>query len=412
MHDIFISYSWETKEYNELVISFVNYLRKEGFDTVCDVLKMQEEGAVHFAEMMATGLTTSKKIIILLSAGYKKKADSFEGGVGSEFRFIIEDINQQPQKYILASFESLNEELLCQNVPELLKGREIIDLKSDEGDGFVKLFSKLTDVGQYYFEEIGKGTPSIKQKRIKEFTLIEESIEEKSFDIDTFSSTTPFFEYRISKAFPGIRGLAWFEDPKKAIDRLSILLRHPLNNKILNDPIWYFRGGSCLDIDKYERIADDKCLIGANECKINKLAVYKSSSYYRSFIYVEFKSEEPVGVYAYINEEYITNRLEYRAYAHEEYAVYKGIPITRMEYDDGATVIDGEVVDLNMEAEVRIRYLSPYNIIICAKFNPFNSQLGDKATQRCLDGMLNGSVRIEELIDIAEKLPRHLEDYK
>jgi len=407
MSDVFISYSWSTEEDNELVISFVNYLREEGFDTVCDILKMQEEGSVHLTEMMAKCLTNSKNVILLLSSSYKKKADDFSGGVGSEYRYIIENIDKDPKKYILATFENINEVTLMNNVPEFLKGREIIDLKVDEKSGFTKLRSKLTGVEQYCFAEVGDRIAPIEPKQAKKFTLNSDKGKEESSDIKLFDDGTTFFDYRLSKAFPGVGGLMWFNDPKAAIDRLSIVLRYPLKSKELTDPIWFYRGASCLYINTYERVSEDKCIIDADECKINKLAVYRSNSYYRSFIYVEFKAEEPVGIYPYINQQYISERLKHSAYFNEEYAVYRGIPITRGEYDDGATVIDGQVIDLNGEAEIRIRYLTPYNMIICAKFHPFNSQSGDRMTQICLDGMLNGSVKIENLIKIAEELPKH-----
>ena len=42
--------------------------------------------------------------------------------------------------------------------------------------------------------------------------------------------------------------------------------------------------------------------------------------------------------------------------------------MTRAEYDDGATVIDGKVVDLNGKAKLRIRYITPYNFYYMCTF--------------------------------------------
>ena len=60
--------------------------------------------------------------------------------------------------------------------------------------------------------------------------------EEESNDIDLFDSSTPFFDYRFGKAFPGVRGIKEFTNPKECVDRLQILLKKPLNGKKLGGP--------------------------------------------------------------------------------------------------------------------------------------------------------------------------------
>lgn len=373
-----------------------------------NVKEMQEQTAINFQEMMARELKNTQKVIVILSKGYKEKADSFSGGVGNEFRYLLSDIDSFPKKYIFVSFESLNKTVLNEIVPDFLKGREIIDLVIDEGNNFKKLYSKILDTGEYYFEEVSDRI-EVTPKKVQDFTLKKEH-EMKKKVIDLFSHSTTFFDYRFGKAFPGVRGIQRFDDPVVAVKRLAILLSTPLNSEELHDPIWFFRGSSCLDIDRFEVVAEDKCLIGVDECKINKIAVYKGSSYYKSFVYVELKAEEPTGVYEDIDQEYINSRIKERGYAYEEYALYNDTPITRMEYDDGAAVINGDVVDFDGRAKVRIRYLSKYNFVICAKFHPFNSQLGDRLTKKCLDQMLRDEITFEEFVILTERLPRNPED--
>ena len=48
-------------------------------------------------------------------------------------------------------------------------------------------------------------------------------------DIDEVDSPNPFFDYRVGKGFPGLRGVKEFNNPKECVDRLEILLRNPLN---------------------------------------------------------------------------------------------------------------------------------------------------------------------------------------
>ena len=94
-------------------------------------------------------------------------------------------------------------------------------------------------------------------------------------------------------------------------------------------------------------------------------------------------------------------------YYYEEYAEYENKKITRAEYDDGAAVIDGKVVDLNGKAKLRTRYLTPYNFIICAHFNPMNSNVYDDMLEKLLNGILKGKNSVEEIVEAIKKMPKH-----
>ncbi len=67
------------------------------------------------------------------------------------------------------------------------------------------------------------------------------------------------------------------------------------------------------------------------------------------------------------------------------------------EYDDGTAVINGKVVDMKNEAELRIRYLTPYNFIICAQFNPVNEK-NDSIMKIYIDGILQGRYSINDIV--------------
>jgi hypothetical protein len=71
----------------------------------------------------------------------------------------------------------------------------------------------------------------------------------------------------------------------------------------------------------------------------------------------------------------------------EEYAIFDGHLIARAEYDDGATVIDRKVIDIVHQACIRIRYLTSYNFIICAKWNPLNETKYDSKIQEIIYGI-------------------------
>lgn len=161
--EVFISYSWDSKEHENNVGAFTNFLRKNGFDAQIDKKISQQETAPNFITMMHKAMAQHQKIIVVLSAGYKEKAEAFTGGVGEEYQILINDISQNPRKYILVSFEGRSSDI----IPIGLKGRDIIDLSMpDETD---KLFNKLMDQDEYIFSDVAPQKPVLKQKKFGEF---------------------------------------------------------------------------------------------------------------------------------------------------------------------------------------------------------------------------------------------------
>lgn len=230
--------------------------------------------------------------------------------------------------------------------------------------------------------------------------------EEESNDIDLFDSSTPFFDYRFGKAFPGIRGVKEFTDSKECVDRLQILLKKPLNGKKLGGPIWWIRGSGNCDISRFERVTDDKFLMDGDEIKVKRIVVYAAGEYYKKFVYVETYPEEEIGLYTK-DDALVEEWTEKYGYYYEEYAEYENKKVTRAEYDDGAAVIDGKVVDLNGKAKLRTRYITPYNFIICAHFNPMNSSVYDDMLGKLLNGILKGQNSVEEIVEAVKKMPKH-----
>lgn len=228
-------------------------------------------------------------------------------------------------------------------------------------------------------------------------------------DIDYFDSSTPFFQYRFGKAFPGVRGKAEFTNPSECVDRLSILLKQPLNGKRLNSPIWWFRGSSNLHISRFERVSTDTFLRNSDRIRVKRIVAYAADEYYKEFVYVETYPENPTGLYE-INQQEIYEYKRTTGYYNEEYAEWNGKLVSRMEYDDDAALIDGKVVDLEHKAKLRNRYLTPYNFIICAHFNPINNSKYDSYMRQLLDGILEGRNSVDDIIEFVNKMSRHIRD--
>lgn len=110
------------------------------------------------------------------------------------------------------------------------------------------------------------------------------------------------------------------------------------------------RGSSNSDISNYERITDDKFLMDGDEIKVRRIVVYAAGEYYKKFVYAEAYPKEETGLYP--NEDaFIDEWTDKYGYYYEEYAEYEDKKITIAEYDDGATVIDGKVIDLKRKAK-------------------------------------------------------------
>jgi len=227
--------------------------------------------------------------------------------------------------------------------------------------------------------------------------------------------STSLFHYRVAGAFPGVRGVNWFDNPKIATKRLAILLQEPLrfssgSREAEGDPFWYFRGGSALFIEKFKKVGSKKVLMNFDQLKIKRIAVCQGDSYYKDFVYVEVEGEKQTGLYNHTKED-IQRHIDNFGYSWEEYGLIKNrlgwaTPIRREDYDDGATVIRGEVRNA-MGAELRIRYLSTYNFITAAKGSPYNSRKFYRESNTYLNGILKGEVEPDAFFEFLKGCEKH-----
>lgn len=160
-----ISYAHDSDEFNEKVVAFVSLLReKHGYNVVMDEYLKQEKTAVDFNEMMVSLIPNANKVIVLLTPKYKEKADSFQGGVGFEYRIILDEIEKYPQKYIFATFMSIDDETINKIKPAGLGNREILDISDIEQ--WDQLFSKLSDDPIIDFPDVAKTKTRPRKKNV------------------------------------------------------------------------------------------------------------------------------------------------------------------------------------------------------------------------------------------------------
>ena len=334
----------------------------------------------------------------------------------SLYRFVreAERINKlYPIVFIANEIESMN--LLKGAVPAMValsfpvaKNFEeiFLDLNSEgyDTDNLDMDFIRIKEIIRKQISEIDAVNQESDRKRINNNLGKDESTKN---DIDEFDNSTSFFAHRFAKAFPGIRGMKVFEDPEEAIDHLEVLLKYPLFSSKLSSPIWWFRGNSNLHISKFSRVSADKILMNSDEIRISRIIAYSATSYYKSFVYVETKPEEPTGLYGNLSEDKLNERVNEKKIYTEEYAVVGDTKITRAEYDDGGMVVDGKPVDVSGKAELRVRYLTPYNFLICAQFNPINDNSYDLIIEEIMDNLIYNDEDFCVLCDLIEKMPKH-----
>lgn len=250
--------------------------------------------------------------------------------------------------------------------------------------------------------------PTLPEATLKE---IADGIKKDEFGNFIISrEATVFFENRVCEAFPGVRGLQSFTDPKEALDRVQHLLQEPISFERANgygtdkNPIWWWRGLQCNALTRFFRLSQTRCLLDNFELEIERVAVWRSQSYHHCFVYVEVRPDQPIGLYRE-TEDVLCDMVSLKGYAKEEYGLYQNTPITRACYDDGTAFLDGEIVDVS-GALLRVHYLTKYNFLIASKFSPINSSEFDNISETILNNMLEGGNHLDELCRVIDRLPR------
>ncbi len=165
MAEVFISYSWDSDNHKEEVLAFADLLRQRGYHTDLDRTISQKQTATDFTRMMHEAMQNHPKIIVVLSPGYKEKADKFMGGAGKEYQLLINDIDKNPRKYILVCFGKRNDAL----TPFGLQGRYIVEVSTSAG--ITSLDYKLQDKDEVTLSPVATSKPVLTSATPKAFPV-------------------------------------------------------------------------------------------------------------------------------------------------------------------------------------------------------------------------------------------------
>ena len=231
-------------------------------------------------------------------------------------------------------------------------------------------------------------------------------------------SQSIIFYGRMSDAFPGLRGIKKFNG-EEAVSRLNVLLRQPLSVNLSSSrmdgqviPIWWLRGSADMYVSDFKCLGPDRILLDNLELWIDHIvAVREFGSENRNFVYVQAQPEKPTGLYQYSDkwlQNYLQDKLKngHGYYFFEEYGLWKNNMVTREEYDDGAAIISGKPVQIS-GAELRLRYITAYNFVLCGGDHVLISDEPDVDAEltELLDGILLEQRTINDLVDFVDNLP-------
>lgn len=153
---VFISYSWTSKEYQQSIIDLASRMRHDGVDVKLDVWDLKEgQDKYAYMEQCVTNPDIDK-VLILSDRIYAEKADKRKGGVGDETTIISVEVygNAEQQKFIPVVMERDNDGK--EYLPAYLKTRIFRDLSGiDYEDEYETLLRTIFDKPSHRKPEIG-----------------------------------------------------------------------------------------------------------------------------------------------------------------------------------------------------------------------------------------------------------------
>lgn len=128
---VFLSYSWTSKEYQQNIIELATRMRHDGVDVKLDVWDLKEgQDKYAYMEQCVTNPEIDK-VLIFSDRLYTEKANKRSGGVGNETTIISDEVygHVNQQKFIPIVME--RDELGKEYLPSFLKSRLYLDFSGD-----------------------------------------------------------------------------------------------------------------------------------------------------------------------------------------------------------------------------------------------------------------------------------------
>lgn len=172
---VFISYSWTSEEFTRWVREEIaERLESDGVEVVFDQWDLQDGHDVYAFMERAVNDKEISKVLVVCDKGYKDKADSRKGGVGTETLIITPNVYQEVTQTkfipIVAERDSQGKDY----VPTYMNGRKYIDMSSSEL--YVENYEQLL---RTIYERPSKRRP--KRGKAPSFLFEDEDVESYKF---------------------------------------------------------------------------------------------------------------------------------------------------------------------------------------------------------------------------------------
>jgi TIR domain len=397
---VFISYSHDSDAHKQWVHGLASFLVEHGIEVILDQWDLRYGDDL--PTFMEKAVRDTDRVLVICTDNYIQKANSGAGGVGYEKTIVTAQIladHKNRRKFVPIVRDVTDDE----KMPTFFGGAYYLDLSegNDSEDLRLELVKQLYDVA-----------PS--RPALGSSPFLPQSVPEKPEQGVKKEPERPslrgrdrevVFSERFAQAFPGVRGVAWFDDSETIAQHLGILLQEPLSFKEGRLAGWW-RGPQNLHIERFEHIEASHFLMDHEELNIRRIAAVNQGAYYRKFVYAETAADQPTGLYP-ADPDVIASRVADFGYADEEYGLVDDkLPVSRAEYDDGAAIIDGRPVDIRGRVALRARYISPYNFLIAPYMSPINNKDFDYALRSYLNRLLQGEDVFEEMCAAILRLPK------
>jgi hypothetical protein len=209
------------------------------------------------------------------------------------------------------------------------------------------------------------------------------------------------FSSRFSDAFPGSGNITTFNQPRRIIQRLNVLLRWPVVGKQSSTqftPFYWTDGRGNMHVTRYYQYKRNIVLLNQREISPSFLAAIRGGSYFQTFVYLEGR-EMPA---KQIPREELSNDQKY-----QEFAVYKDKIVSRGEFDDGSYLVRGRPREFTHRPDRRSRYLEKRGLLLLANSSVANRLEHDETINRLINNVIRDKKNISYLADFLLSLPKN-----
>jgi hypothetical protein len=178
---VFISYRWSSPDHEDWVLRLATLLRSSGIDAKLDKWSLKEgQDTLAFMESMVSDHDI-EKVLMICDAGYVERADSRQGGVGTEAQIIsakvYNDTNQEKFAAVVVELDSFGKPLL----PVYMTTRLYFDMSTNDAET-----SNYEKIVRWIFNEPFHALPPIGPK--------------PDFLRDTYNTGSPLFRLGLAKS--------------------------------------------------------------------------------------------------------------------------------------------------------------------------------------------------------------------